>query len=266
MAMNEILAVPLPFTVVSNVAVNMPANLLNERLGRVAVFAHAGSRVIVDLGTPRSITVVALLATNANDSAKWRVRAANGIAQLDSGATYDSATRVVGDIAHGLNRIDRQAVILHPDPILARYWLIEYSDLFAGLDLEVGRLVLATGFTALDTMDIGYSFKVVDLGEARRSTSGLDNSTTRGKVLEFSWTWSWMSEPEARGDLLNILAYAGITRDILCILNPDAEDLHNVIGYGKLVEAVEGVNVAGGGVDSAYAATFRLQSRLILNL
>lgn len=266
MAMNEKLVVPINFAVSSVTGsantIATAQNLLNDRLGRVA-YVDAATVIVLDAGSMVSVDTAAILASNsAGGGIAFAVQGfatrANAIANVNeissTGAVSTWASAEAG------RRLHRQGLgYLNGNP--ARFFRVTFSS-----DLTIGRLVIGQSFTAADTMDIGYSFKVVDLGERRRATNSLVNNTLRGKVLEYSWVWSWMSEQEARGALLDLLAYAGTTRDILCILNPDAADLHNVIGYGSLVEEVEGVNVAGGNVDSAYEAKFRLQSRLLLNL
>jgi len=259
MAMNEKLVVPLAGTVIQANNGTALENIWSERLGRVATAVY----FTVDLGSAVSVDTIALLATNAKVGTDWAAYAfdsrTDAINSTVGNAKFSTGGKAWASAEAG-KRLHRQVLAMF-EPVVARYWVIALSE-----PTQIGRLVIGQSFTAADTMDIGYSFKVVDLGERRRATNSLVNNTLRGKVLEYSWVWSWMSEPEARGALLDLLAYAGTTRDILCILNPDAADLHNVIGYGSLVEEVEGVNVAGGNVDSAYEAKFRLQSRLLLNL
>lgn len=258
MAMNEKLVVPYAFTIVDGNPTS--PNLANERLGRTATMSDI---TIIDLGSAQPVDTVALLATSAPTGQVFSVIGFTSIAnaRANTSPVAPGQNWPAWASAEASKRLHRQGVAMFAETVVARYWRIAVSTPF-----QCGRLVIGKAFTAADTMDIGYSFKVVDLGERRRATNSLVNNTLRGKVLEFSWVWSWMSEQEARGALLDLLAYAGTTRDILCILNPDAADLHNVIGYGSLIEEVEGVNVAGGNVDSAYEAKFRLQSRLLLNL
>lgn len=259
MAMNEKLVVPYAATPVAGTSGTAVVNVLNERLGRTGVINSS----VFDLGSPLPIDTVALLATDQIEGQVWN---AQFYASAADAAASRSALGGTGSFPAWASpeagkRLHRQGIGMLAAPVVARFVKIDASR-----PCQTGRLVIGKSFTAADTMDIGYSFKVVDLGERRRATNSLVNNTLRGKVLEFSWVWSWMSEQEARGALLDLLAYAGTTRDVLCILNPDAADLHNVIGYGSLIEEVEGVNVAGGNVDSAYEAKFRLQSRLLLNL
>lgn len=267
MAMNEILCQPLPFTVAASSGMTNPENMGNDRLGRVATFG-SNAYTVIDLGSSQSIDLFGTLASNSASSTRnWRVRGFNSVADAQSLANTvggsDTGEFSSWASSEAGKRVHRNAYKRLNAPVSARYWRIDGGSLTRTL----GRLVIGKAYVAADTMDIGYTTRIVDHGENPRGRGAIDNPTIFGKVLEFSWTWSWMTEAEARGALLDILAYAGKTRPILCILNPDAPDLHNVIGYGMLEELPDLVNIAGGsGVTNAYEANFRLQSRLILNL
>ena len=265
MAMNEKLVVPARMSLVSASSAVGAENLLNERLGRTALL-RAGSVTIYDAGRLIEADTVALLANDSTDPARrWSVQGFRTAADAANNTNEVSTTGSVSTwaSAEAGKRLHRQG-LGYLSGAAARYFRVGVSS-----DINAGRLVIGKAFTAADTMDIGYSFKVYDMGDTRVSATALENSTIRGKALEYNWVWSWMSEAEARGALLDVLAYAGTTRDVLAILNPDAADLHNVIAYGRIVEEVEGINVAGGvGADmvNAYQAKMRMRSRLILNL
>lgn len=261
---------PYPMTVIGSVGTVVAGseqNVANDRLGRVWRSNIPGdiASITVDLGSVRPVDTFAFLATNvayaAPASTLW-LQASN--AADFSVLLYDSGA-VIGLPSPGLSRVHRN--FQRTIPLTnARYWRVRCYVQTPNFD--VGRLILGKALTASDTQDVGWTYKVVDLGENRRASTGLDDPTIRGKVLEYKWTWSWMNEAEARGPLLDILVYAGTTRNILLCLNPDAADLHNMIGFGKLQESPEVANTVSGPIDldNAYEASFTLQSRLILNL
>lgn len=265
MAMNEVLCIPKPFTVVGSGGVTNPSNLGNERLGRTANFGSGGAaHVVFDLGAVMPIDTFAMLATDSGGSGiSWQMRAyasqANAIA--DTAPTYTGPANSSWASPEAAKRIHRSSVQLADTPVSARYWRVTTSA-----DMRVGRFLIGDRYTALDTMDIGFSHRVVDYGENKISQTALETANVRPKVLEHSWAWTWLSEQEARGELLDILAFAGMTKDVLCVLNPDAADLHNVIGYGRLTQLTDLINVASGQQGNAWQAKFSLRSRLILNL
>jgi hypothetical protein len=269
MAMNDVLSSPLPFTVVAgSYTLSSYDNLKNERLGRASKVAASGGTqyLVADVGSVRAINLVSLLATNADAGAQIRVRVGTTLAAVN-GATppgpflYDSgAGKTLWASADAARRLHRQSFTQF-DSVNGRYVRVEISGT-ALAALNAGRLVIGGALVASDTIDFGWSYSVVDWSDVKRTQAAMDDIVLRGRALRFKWTWSWINEEEARGPLLDILAYAGNSRPIFTCLNPDAEDLHNVIGYGLLKEEVEGVNRS----TDAYEATFHLESRLILSL
>lgn len=265
MAMNEILCIPKSFTVIASSSVTNPANLTNDRLGRTASFTGtSGAYVALDLGASVPVDTFAVLASDASaDTITWRMRAYASQADAIAGTspTYTGPAVSAWASPEAGKRVHRNSVQLDVAPVTARYWRISVSH-----SIKIGRLVIGDRYTALDTMDIGFSHRVVDYGENKISATALESANVRPKVLEHNWAWTWLTEQEARGELLDLLAYAGQTKDVLCVLNPDADDLHNVIGYGRFAQVTDLINVAGGSVANAWQAKFALRSRLILNL
>jgi hypothetical protein len=252
----EIIAAPLPMTVASATATDA-ANLLNERLGRAASFT-SGQQVTFDLGSSQPINCAAILATDAASSGvTWRVELSNNAGMTP--LVYDSGVVSIWASPEAGKRVHRSGVLSFAETS-ARYVRVTAASISG--TLKVGRFMVANAFTPDEPRDFGWDQQIVDLGEARRSSTGLDDPAVRGKVMEFSWAWTGLTRAEANGLMMDLLAYAGTTRDVLVCLDTDAADRHNMIGYGKLTDKVPIINPA----NDWYEAKFALLSRLVLAL
>lgn len=264
---NALLCSPYSFTVLSsgNATTAGPAsNLNNDRLGRVWQCSGTSScYVVVDLGAAKTVDTVALLASNANsgDTVQVRAGATSGAVSGASPAGPFTANQTFNAVASsdGNKRLHK-AGMKNFTGVSARYWRIDVTT--TNTAFQAGRLMLGSSLAAADTLDYGWDFEVVDLGTIDDTTLGIDDIRIGAKVLAFDWTWSWLTETEARGSLLDVLAYGGRTRPVFVCLDPAASDLHNVIGFGQLVEGVKGTNYA----SNTYQAAFSLRSRLVLTL
>lgn len=262
---DPILCRPLPFTIsaVGNETTVGPAtNLNNDNLGR-AWRTTGSTYVIVDLGAATDVDTIALLATNAASGDTVRVRASNTLANLTGAAP--SGPFLVNSLvnaqasAEASKRVHRQS-LCRPGTINARYWRIDVTTSLGSF--AAGRLVLGKALQASDGADYSWTFEVFDHGATEVTRIGQEDSLIGAKVMLYRWTWSWMNETEARGPLLDILSYAGITRPVLFCFDPAAADLHNTIAFGPMMEGVRQENYAQG----YYQAEFALRSKLVLSL
>lgn len=262
---DAILCKPLPFTfgeIGSQTTVGPAVNLSSDFLGRC--WRTTGSSwVVIDLGSSQVIDTVALLATNLLNTDAVRVRSSNTSGHL-TGASPSGPFACDIDLGghaspEAANRLHR-SVMARPASINARYWRIDVST---GLtNFSAGRLVIGKSMQASDNFDYGWNFQVLDLGSTDTTPLGIEDSQLGAKVLAYQWTWSWLTEQEARGPLLDILAYAGTTRPVFFCFDPAATDLHNALAFGRIVERVQGVNYAA----NTWQAEFSLRSKLILSL
>lgn len=256
---------PLPFTInaVSIETTQGPAsNLNNDRLGRVWQ-TTASAYVILDLGAATLFDTVAVLASNASATDTFRVRASSTLGNLTgaspTGPFLCNLSQNIRASADASKRLHKSG-LCRPGDVTARYVRIDITTSLS--DFTLGRVVIGDSMQASDNVDYGWNFEVFDYGSTDISRLGVDDTLLGAKVLNYQWTWSWMTEAEARGPLLDILAYAGATRDVLFCFDPAATDLHNTIAYGKLQPGIKSVNY----VKDTYEAEFSLRSKLILNL
>lgn len=256
----DFLAVPYAMTVLNSSGVTASANLLNERLGRTALFTGAAPYATFDLGSSKPVDVLALLATDldGDDTIQWIGSNNSDMSSPVHSVTYSPA---VASPSIAITRIHRQHMVKLSSPITARYWRAVLGA--SSATRRIGRAVISKAFEPAEPRDYGWDFGVVDLGENEISKTGLDDAQVLGKVLRFSWVWSGLTKTEAMSLAIDVMAYAGVTRNVLFCADPtDSAVLHNIIGYGKLTEPAKSVNYAEGW----YELSCSLLSRLVLSL
>ena len=256
---------PIEFAVHSasqNTAQNPAINLNNDRLGRTWQLTADGY-MIADLGSAQLVDTISLLATSAVAGETVRIRSSNTIGNLSGAApTGPFLTDVTVNAqasAEASKRLHRSCLATFV-AVTARYWRVDVN--MNSPSFTAGRLVIGKSMTTADNVDYGWSFEVFDYGSNEVSRLGIDDTLIGAKVLAYQWKWSWFTEAEARGPLLDLMAYAGTTRPVLFCFDPDAADLHNAIAYGSILQSVKTINYA----KDTYEAEFQLRSKLILNL
>lgn len=235
---NSFLTRPRPFDIVqtgNQTATGPSTNLNSDRLAKSWRASGAGQiYVVVDLLSVIEIDTVALLAHNLTASDTIRIRTADTSAPL-LGATAPGPFKVdqtisafaSSDASNVFHKNALGVVPLHT----ARYLRIDISTSIA--NFYAGRLVINRSAIPATDIDFGYSYSIIDLGSKEKTPNGIDDITLSSKVARFNCTWSWITEAEARAELLRIFSYAGVTKSVLFVLRPDEPQLHNFIGYGK---------------------------------
>ena len=267
--MNELIVKPEPFSSVTLTGTGAnPDNIGNERLGRTFSWAGAAIKTLVlDLGSAKPIDVIAPIAHDLGADSRFRVYAAASAAALaptggvgggaPTGATtYASGYQSILASAEGANRVHRRGLLKLDEAVTARYWRVDIDAKAAG---SLGRLVMGEAFQPLEGRDYGWDRRVIDLGERSRSRTGLSNNIIRPKVFEFSWNWTGLTEEEATSALIELQLYAGITRDILVVLDYTHDQLHNMIAYGQMTEP----NISTNWAENWHELQCQLESRLV---
>lgn len=261
--MPEIVVAPLAMTTTDLFGtINNEANATTDRLGRAVNFPAIGNHTLqFDLGSVKSIDTFSLLAGDftAGDTVRW-----SG-ANTSNAATYGPFVFDTGALTalaspEGANRVHRQHLHHLSAPVSVRYVTLHLS--FDHANAYFGRAVIGDAFTPEEPRDYGWEMRVVDMGALDRTQTGLEDILIRAKVLELSWTWAGLTKEESENVALDLLAYAGTTRDVLVCLDTLAANRHNLIGFGKMAEPVNSVNYAEGW----YEMKVRQLSKLALAL
>lgn len=255
----DLLAVPYPMTVIANVGATIPDNVLNERLGRVASLSGATPSLSFDLGSAKAVDTLGLLATNldADDTVTWVASASSGFTSPLHNVVYSPA---LASPTIGINRVHRQHMVKLAAPVTARYWRATIGA--SSAVRTIGRAIIAKAFEPAEPRDYGWDMRVVDLGAVDVTDLGIEDVKTRAKVMAYNWIWSGLTDAEAQDLAMEVMLYAGVTRDVLLCLDPTSPRLHNLIGYGKLTEPATATNYAEGWTELKCS----LRSRLILSL
>lgn len=244
---NAVLCRPIGFTSISagGSTAGPTSNLANDNMGRCWQLSGGSGSVTVSFPS-QLVDTVALLGTTALSGATWTV----------------SVGGVSGDLwasPEAENCVHRNA-FAHFAPTTTSSVTVSVSD--GGADFAAARLVVGKSFQPADNIDFGWEFDVVDHGSNEIMPTGVEDDLVLAKVMRFRAAYGWLTEAEARTDLLKLMAYAGTTRPVLFCVDPEATDLHNVIGYGVLTESARARHIAVNG----YTAGFELRSRLLLSL
>jgi hypothetical protein len=214
--------------------------LSNLQLPQLATAARstdetvASTQLQADMGAGgRAVRVVALVRHNLRSAAQWRVRGSN--ASDMSGALYDSgwvevwgpqwpvgllpaghpnaATRRLTDAQIDALDPPRDAVLVLPAEVTARYWRVELNDDSNGDGyVQVGRLVLAPQFMPTYNFSVGAEFGFVDNTQVAQSLTGVRYYDVRPKGRSMAMQFSNLPDAEAYAvvrDMLEELGQAG---------------------------------------------------------
>lgn len=212
------------------------ANLVSNRVGLVARWSSAaGTKTInIDLGSAKTVGVVAALWSNLRSTDKVRIKAGTS---SGGSQTYDS-----GEIGAWYSTVKKtsagtKSMLVLPSPISARYWTIELIVKTSALPegyTELSRIFLgeriefSVDYTTIDMLDD-------DRGGVDRSDYGEDIEDVRR--VSFGWRPRWRYGSQA--EMLSahrLLVMRGSTKPILfCPMTADiAADAQDLIAFGKL--------------------------------
>lgn len=249
-------------------------NLKTNALGTVArssTDSNADTIINVDCGAASAISVVALVRHNLRSAAQWRIRGGSDVTFATS--SYDSGTVnvwsyqwAVGSLPSGHPnassrlltdaQIDalnpkRDAVLVLPTEVSARYWRIEIFDSSnADNYVEIGRLVMAPRYQPSYNFSPGAEFGFVDGTVAGRSLSGVRFYDARPKARTLSLQFDVIADAEATTVLRDLLEQVGTSEPLYVVTDPS--DTVNLQRRSFLanVRQLSGVRYASAGYSS----------------
>jgi len=191
--------------------------------------AVTAAYLILDMGSPVSCDVVALLGTNLTPTGTIRVRASDadptvtGTLLRDTGVLTGAAKAGYGAIYKAFTTAE------------ARYWRIDLSDpAVAEGDLRVGRLFLGASWEPAQGMDFGWSITTLDDSPGDESYAGQEYDEQKPQRRFLSFVLDHMTEAEAYGSAFAIARANGRVRDVLVIRDPAGTYLSEQAIFGKL--------------------------------
>lgn len=219
-------------------------NLQDRRLGKVARSSAAGladTKFDVDLGGVRLTRVVALVNHNFSVDALYRIRLSSvsdfSTTVADSGWTdvwprvYPSGSVPWGSpswwsgryAAEDIAGYTATLVYLLPATKNARYIRIEIDDTAneAGY-VQIGRVFTSDGWQPVRNMTYGGSgLGWEDPSGVQKSLSGAASFDEKNKLRVARFGLAAMTEGEAMGNAFEIQRFAGITKEVLFVWDPD---------------------------------------------
>lgn len=233
----------------SSETATLPAqNLLDMQPGKVWRPTSATASIEVDLGAPRRIDHLALLAHTGGPGAGGRVRLASTRPGLVAAPLYDSGPMPLRSDLHGITVVwtdpdDDPARtglarnhFLHwtPEPVDARWVRFDLSD---AAPVDVGRLWVARAWRPSRNIDYGWSLGFTDPSPRQRSIGGqlYPVRRTRSRVLTFRLPW--LGEAEAFAEAFDLDNREGASRPVLVVPRPaEASLLQRQTIYGLMTD------------------------------
>jgi hypothetical protein len=249
------------------------SNLLDPVIGlaaRTVDDALASTQFDFDLGTNRTVRVLAMIAHNLSSGAVYRVR---GSTAADFTATvYDSGwigawagTYFAPDVPWesplfwtstqtmtGLDGGQPSLIHLLPSDYIARYWRVEFNDQSNSDNyVQIGRLFAGRVFQPSANFDWGAGIGYVDDSTIEAAWSGAeyyDRRTVRRTVI---LRFGWLEDGEALQRMLDMQRLQGVTREILFIYDP-ADTLYfqrrSFLARSEALSPIENIRLNAHGV------------------
>lgn len=185
--------------------------------------------------TGRSVDVIALLGTLANENVTWRIRSATSLANTTAAPATDTGVvsfRINPGIGrrpfyHGYRRL--------ASPRTEEWWRIDLAGITANFVMR--SLVIGLARQSVN-VSRGAGKSPYDLGKMERTLLGAPDRVRgwRGKTIDFPLSWLRESEYETKWSDLDQLV--GTTDPVLAIPNPKSNVyLNDRIAFGTIVDA-----------------------------
>lgn len=219
-------------------------NLQRDQPTDVARFSSLAPYLVIDLGAVTAFNLIALLFTNLQQAATWRIRTADTEANLTASPTYDST-------AVTASPWDTAADRRHAFKFLAAGW----SNRWLRIDLDdtgnadgvidIGRLCIANAYQSTRNITYGVSYGFTDTSQRDRSSAGNTIVNRQGIIPTLAFDIRLDNEAEYYANTYRIQQACGGSRPVLVITEPNHATLaHEKIYYGLLSPTVRTVNDA----------------------
>lgn len=252
------------------------SNIQDRRLSKLARTTAAGASLTIDLGSAKTIGILAIAAHNFSSAATIRLEGddASGFSSLN----YDSGTisaYPTGSIPQELleweddnfwlGTISEEAIAGYRSPFILvipskpvlRYWRITIADA-SNPDgyTQMGRVFIGDAWTSEYNYSFGASLKFSDPTVVMESLGGEEYFDVRKNPREHEFTLQFLSETEAYARVIDMQRYAGVSGEVLVV--PNSDDTSNGFRRNFLGRMVD----LGGFSDVNYdqrSATLRIK-------
>ncbi|MCE6993050.1 hypothetical protein [Dyadobacter sp. CY323] len=244
-------------------------NLKTPSLKEVYRAANAASVfIIADLGSAKTINMVALIGHSGSSRSYARIRGATSQANLTAAPGYDSGLVPFRSHQSGYDAgwasgvQDEQAGSLDRNMFFKkfadqtfRWWQIDIVDPNS-VYLDIGRIYISKAWQPEVNMDYGLAEGWIDPSRKSRTVSGEMIPLERKKFRYADFTFSYATQDEVYNNAFEIERLRGRTKDVLYINDPDATaHLQRRSIYGTLEGFQPIINTA----FSIFQKTFRIE-------
>ena len=258
------------------------SNLQNRQVQKVARTtddSNASTQFTIDLGSAKTIGVVALIVHNISVSGKVRVSASDTPGFVST--IYDSGWQLAwpaGVIPQALleweddnfwfGTLSAQARAGYQSPYIwklansqvLRYWKVEIDDT-TNTDnyIQIGRLFMARGWTPTVNYGYGAGLGYQDPTPVDTSLSGAEYFDQRSKYRVMSFALPYVTGTEAYSYALELQRLAGVSGEVLVIPDPDTvstQPIRSFVGRLRQIGAVAQPN------PTTYSVNFEVKELL----
>jgi hypothetical protein len=232
-------------------------NRLVQRVARSTNAALASTKFDINLGSAKTVGVLALVVHNMSVLGKVRITGSDNSgfvspiyqsAWIDvwpsgmipqSLLNWEDDNFWLGTLSNAA-RAGYQSPFIHilPTTQTLQYWRVEVDDT-ANADgyVQIGRLFMSPTWTPTINYNYGAGLVYKDNTGVEQSLSGAEYFDVKTKVREFSFTLEWLTPGEAYDTMLELQRLVGISGEILQI--PDQADTLRIPArayVGRLVD------------------------------
>jgi hypothetical protein len=258
------------------------SNLQNRQVQKVARTtddSNASTQFTIDLGSAKTIGVVALIVHNISVSGKVRVSASDTPGFVST--IYDSGWQLAWpagvipqalleweDDNFWLGTLSAQARAGYQSPYIwkldnsqvLRYWKVEIDDT-TNTDnfIQIGRLFMARGWTPTVNYGYGAGLGYQDPTPVDTSLSGAEYFDQRSKYRVMSFALPYVTGTEAYSYALELQRLAGVSGEVLVIPDPDTvstQPIRSFVGRLRQIGAVAQPN------PTTYSVNFEVKELL----
>lgn len=192
-----------------------------------------------DLGSAKTINLLALLGTNASSAATYRVRGATSQANLTAAPGYDSGAGQTHWPQNNLGEWDETSLIhVIATTETYRWWRIDISDA-ANPDgyYQAGRLYVAAAWQPSTGFAFGAGWQWTSDSTVRRSLGGKTWVDERASRRIATLRIPGLTVSEAEVTFADIMRLRGSKKDTLTLLDSSATNLQELSIYARIVNA-----------------------------
>jgi hypothetical protein len=173
--------------------------------------AVKSARLIFDMGSAVSCSLLAVLGANLTETATLRLRAST----LDP-AVLANLLLDTGTIAAGA-KTGYGAAFKAFGAVAARYWGLDLADLSVPDNLQVGRIFLGPHWQHSQALLYGWELSVLDASEVVESYGGQSYADERPQRRVIDFSLDFLSEQEMYENTFALARANGVVRDVLVI-------------------------------------------------